>query len=39
MAIGLLCQQLPQQRPGISKQAVTWLEQLMVISGHFDPPG
>jgi len=38
MAVGLLCQQLPQQRPVISKQPVTWLEEIMAISSHFDPP-
>jgi hypothetical protein len=38
MVVGLLGQQLPQQRPGISKQPVIWLEEIMVISGHFDPP-
>ena len=38
MAVSLLCQQLPQQRPVTSKKLVTWLEEIMAITDHFDPP-
>jgi hypothetical protein len=37
MAVSLLCQQLPQQWPVISKKPVTWLEEIMAFTDHFDP--